>query len=291
MPITQIAVSLNKTEESQLRAQSFRKDEVNLNKGAGGNEVHLWYKDESSGQAITRIQFSYTDDMAKGLSDAGYRKIDKDLNAGTSGVSVYLWYYKGTTDADVAIKDLHVSTDALDEAQRVRFGWERLTCDLNQDAGGKWVYLFVARESPVYIQDVTATSTWTSDVDLLERGYTRLDENTNKFVRDGRVYIWYLKTTDEQKAIRDLQVSTSDDEYNNIQQQGFNVVNVDLNKGTGRNQVFLWYRKDGNGPIRGIGMITDRAVKPYQEVGAHVMEMTKVCNCPSIATLYLTFYR
>ncbi|XP_029960157.1 uncharacterized protein LOC115397819 [Salarias fasciatus] len=290
MPITQIDVSLNEIEESQLRANGFRKDEVNLNKGAGGNKVHLWYKDECEGQALTRIQFSYTDDMAKGLSDAGYRKVNKNLNAGTSGANVFLWYYKGDTDADVAIKDLYVSTDAADEAQRVRFGWERLTCDLNHHAGGNWVYLWVEREVPVYIRDVTATSTWKSDVDLFQRGYTRMDDNTNKFVNGDRVYIWYLKTTDQQEAIKDLQVSTSDGEYNNIQQQGHDVVNMDLNKGTGRNQVFLWYKKDGNRPVKGMGLITQRAVKQYKEVGARIKETTQASSPCGSFTLYLYFH-
>ncbi|CAN9512838.1 unnamed protein product [Ophioblennius macclurei] len=291
MPITHLQISLDKAQEAQFREQGYNLVPGNLNKGAGGNRVFLWYKDEP-GDNITRIQFSYSDEMAKCLSDAGYYKIKKNINAGTGGDEIYLWYFRGITDADVPIKGLHVSLDANNEAQMLQSGYEKLICDLNRWAGGNWIYLWVERDVPMYISDVRATTSWNGVDQLLCDGYTRIDDYINKFVNQDRVYIWYLKTTDQGKAIRDLQLSKSEEEYNNLQKQGYKVVNMDLNGGTGRDQIFLWYKKEQqDGPIKSMGMITQRVLKEYERVGATIREMFSVATCSGHFTFYLYFIR
>ncbi|XP_029961125.1 uncharacterized protein LOC115398480 isoform X2 [Salarias fasciatus] len=288
MAITQLNISLNKAEEEALRARGFKMVEGNLTQGTQGNEVHLWHKD-GHGNNITRIQFSYAAEMEKGFLDAGYMKIDKNIDAGTYGPEIYLWYIHGHTAADVAIKDLHLSMDANDEAQMLQAGFERLTCDLNYHTGGNRVFLWLEREKPVYIKDIKGTTDWSSDVTLLKEGYTRSDSYINKYVVQERVYIWYLNTTDQQDAIKDLQLSHNPQEYTNLQNQGYSAINMDLSQGTTRKPVFLWFKKDGFAPIRSMGVITDRAVKEYEKVGSVTRKMFSLEDFRSLASL-VTFY-
>ncbi|CAN9499578.1 unnamed protein product [Ophioblennius macclurei] len=274
MHITDIAISLDKTEESQLTVQNFTKDETDLNEGAGGKKIYLWYKEETVGEPITRIQFSYCPDMEKGLYRAGYQKIEKDLNAGAGGDKIYLWFYKGTKKVDVPIKGLHISTDANDEAQKMKLGWERLTCDLNRKTVSNWIYLWVKRERPMFISDIVATSDWSNDQGLLEKGYTRMDENTNKSTTEKQIFLWYRNTLNKEDTVRELQVSTNDDMYANFKARGFQLLDLDLNMGTrNNNKAFLWLKKSGSDPIRGIAMIRKVAVDSYEAAGANNMPL------------------
>ncbi|KAI7811108.1 uncharacterized protein LOC130552348 [Triplophysa rosa] len=52
------------------------------------------------------------------------------------------------------------------------------------------------------------------------------------------------------KQITKLDVSTSNEEKEILAAQGYKFINVDLNEGTGGNQVLLWYKKEcGNKPV------------------------------------------
>lgn len=52
------------------------------------------------------------------------------------------------------------------------------------------------------------------------------------------------------KQITKLNVSTSKDEEEILSAQGYQLINVDLNEGTGGKQVFLWYKTEcGNKPV------------------------------------------
>ena len=287
--VTELAVSLNVTEESQLRAENFKVVPGNLNQGAGGNTVRLWYK-KGSTNPITRIQFSFTENMAKGLSDAGYRKINKDLDAGTGRVYIYLWYFCGTSRFDVPIHDLHISHDSQDGAQRFKHGWEKMSCNLNKFAGGENIFLFVKRTQEVYICDITATSGWESHSMLFNDGYTRMDQNTNEYDSDDQVFIWYRQSTEKDEAIQNLELSDSDMEYNNLQAQGYTVVNMNLTKRDGGNPVFLWYIKSAFDPISSLTYVTSSAKNAYKAIGAEVREPS-MHGCWGGDRLYLTFYQ
>ncbi|XP_051810978.1 uncharacterized protein LOC127535962 [Acanthochromis polyacanthus] len=287
--ITDLEVSLNENDESHLRAQGFSKIDVDLNKGAKGNYIYLWYKTGSCG-AITRIQFSFNEAMSEGLNRAGYQKINKDLNAGAGGDYIYLWFFKGSSEYHVPIVNLDVSI--TDEAQKFKFNWERLACDLNRGAGGCWIYLWVKRENPTYICDLTATSNFQGDDDYLKQGYIRVDEDTNRGAGGAYVFIWYRETTKYEGAIKSLQVSTDDAEYQRFQSQQYKPVNMNLNQGTKGTPVFLWYKKDdcSSGPIKDITLITRRDVSPFEAVGVEVIDKNFNAGVEGAAELLLCFY-
>ncbi|KAI4797087.1 hypothetical protein KUCAC02_026534 [Chaenocephalus aceratus] len=120
--ITELQVSLNSAEEQSYQSEGFDKINVNLNKGAGGNTVYLWYKYGSV--PITKVQVSFSEDMAKGLIEAGYRQVCKGLNAGAGGSDLYLWYFKGTGEFDTPIVEITATADAGNEASKFGVGYE-----------------------------------------------------------------------------------------------------------------------------------------------------------------------
>ncbi|XP_051715975.1 uncharacterized protein LOC127494269 [Ctenopharyngodon idella] len=272
--ITKLNVSTCKDEEEILGAQGYQLINVNLNEGTGGNRVLLWYKKESGKRPVTRIEFSFTDKMKSGLADAGYTLVNKDLNAGVSGDHIFLWYFYGSTEYDIPIVELVVTKEAKEEPALLKDGWERLGCDLNRNAGGNYIYLWVKREKTSYIQQVAATVDFSSDKHMFELGYTRVCEDTNRGSGGKNyVFLWYRRTTDESKALTALDVSTSLQEESKLQKEGYKKLSVNLNKGTGGKDVYLWYKKEGQEWMQAfVLLINSDAWIEYQKAGVNFIE-------------------
>lgn len=274
--IIELKVSLNKDEEEIYSKQGFSKIPVNLNDGAGGKIIYLWYK-KGMGPGITNIQFSFSQEMTNGLFEAGYTKIDKNLNERARGDEIYLWYSK--SGENVPIVDIDVTEDADAEAQKFKDSWERLACDLNRNAGGNLIYLWVKREKQTYISEIKTTINCSEDRDNFKNGYIRVDENTNRGTNERgsptpTIFLWYRLSIYPKDAFGDLKVSTNQDDYEKYQQKGYLPVNQDLNEETGGNKVYLWYKKDSRDkPIKAVTVITNQgAVEPYQRAGVNVIQ-------------------
>lgn len=269
--ISELDVSFDGADEQRLKLDGFMKIDVDLNKGAGGRGTYIWYKNGSV--PITRVQVTFNDDMGAGLNRAGYRKINKNLNDGTEGGQIYLWYFQGRGQYHTPIVEIDVTTDAKDEASKIRLDWEKLACNLNRGARGKWIHLWVKREEQTYICDVSATDSYDSDADKCKAGFIRVDEDTNRGSGADPIFIWYRQTIDSKGALNDLKVSTTDDEYQALQPQ-YQSVSVNLNEGTGGNKVYLWYKTQGsNNPIKAVTLLLNTAaVKEYEKAGATVIQ-------------------
>ncbi|XP_032398374.1 uncharacterized protein si:dkey-30j10.5 isoform X1 [Etheostoma spectabile] len=288
--ISDLAVSIDEADENQLISQGFKKINVNLNQGAGGNKIYLWYKNGS--EQITRVQFSFNQAMAEGLSIAGFTKIEKNLNAGSGGDYIYLWFSRKSGDYHTPIVEIDVTDNPDGEAFKFTNSWEKSACDLNRKTGGNLIYAWVKREKQTYICDVSATDSYGSDTDYFLEGYIRVDEDTNRGANGAYVFIWYRQTTDPQLALTDLKISTNNDEYDSLQKQAYSIVSVDLNEGTGGNQVYLWYKKQGsNNPIQAMSLLLNLdAVPVYENAGIPVIK--KSLNTGNNGrTEYLCFYR
>ncbi|XP_078030191.1 uncharacterized protein LOC144466559 [Epinephelus lanceolatus] len=275
MPITDLSVSINPTDESNLQSQDFRMVNVNLNKRGGGNAIYLWYKQDSGSGAITRVQVSFSNEMSVGLRKAGYIQIDRDLNAGSTRGPVYLWYFRGSGKHHTPIVEIDVTTEAANEAGKFDFGWERVACDLNRGATGDWIHIWLKRENPTYICDVAATDSYGSDTDYLKGGYIRVDEDTNRGAPGGGkpVFIWFRQTTDSQGAVNDLKVSTNKTDYLAYQQQQYSSVNINLNEGSSGDKVTLWFKKGSYNPIQAITLLLNKAlIENYRKAGLTVIE-------------------
>ncbi|KAK1881554.1 C-myc promoter-binding protein [Dissostichus eleginoides] len=249
--ISELDVSLNAAEEQMLQSDGFNKINVH-----------------------TKVQVSFNEDMAKGLTKAGYIKIDKDLNAGAGCSPLHFWYSKGSGEFETPIVDISVTTDGENEAAKFDFGWERVDCDLNRKAEGNWIHVWLKREEQTYICDLTATDSYGSDSDHFQNGYIRVDEDTNRGAGGSYVFIWYRQTTDPKKALKDLKVSITDSQRQQYQQQEYQPVSVNLNEGTGGQKVYMWYKKEGsNKPIKTIALMLNTALVPdYQKAGVTVIQ-------------------
>lgn len=267
--ITKLNVSTCKGEEETLAAQGYQLINVNLNQGICGNQVFLWYKKECGNRPVTRIEFSFCDRMKNGLAEAGYEQVNRDLNAGVGGDHIFLWYFYGSTEYDIPIVKLTASTDAKEEPALMQDGWERLGCDLNRNAGGNFIYLWVKREKPSYIKEIKATADFYSDKQMFELGYTRVDEDTNRGAGGDYVFLWYRRTTDKKQALTALNISTSRQEMENLQNEGYKMLTVNLNKGTCGNNVYAWDKKEGcESQIQAmVLLISSKACDEYQKAG------------------------
>ena len=269
-PITHLEVSHNKTDEQELLNQKYLKLAANLGP-ACGNPVFIWYKSEPGASPITKIQISSQDEMCAGLENAEYIKVNKSLTP----KPVFLWYFRGSSEYDTPIIELQVSTDATDEASKMKLGLQRAGCNLSR-TNGTWVYLWVKRKQQTYICDVTATNSFGSDKDLFQAGYIRIDETTNTLPCGKRStnFLWYRQTTDAKRALTDLKISSNQEEYNQWQQQEYTPVGVNLNKGTGGNAVYQWYKNDKDNPpvITMVLLQTKAPTQPYQNAGANVIK-------------------
>ncbi|XP_077068542.1 uncharacterized protein LOC143721715 [Siphateles boraxobius] len=268
--ITKLGVSTSKDEEEILGAQDYQLINVDLNGGSDKNRILLWYKKECGMRPVTRIQFSFLDEMSKGLDSAGYEKIDKNLNP-VCGGKLYMWYFYGNSEFDIPIMNLEVSKDPKEETALLQDGWERLGCELNRGAEKNLIYLWVKREKPSFISEIAATSDFSSDKQKFDLGFTRVDENTNRGAGGNHVYLWYRRTTDKSKALTALNVSTDFQENVRIHNEGFKKVSVNLNDGTTGNDVYAWHLNEGcESQIKAMLLLVNSdAFGVYQKAGVN----------------------
>lgn len=274
-PITKLKISTNEDEEEILGAQGYQLLNADLNEGTiPHNRVFLWYKRECGVKPVTRIQLSFDNETKTGLAEAGYELINRDLNAGVPGDHIFLWYFCGSTQYDIPIVNLQVTKDANEEPALLRDGWERLGCDLNRNAGGCFIYLWVKRATPSYICDIAATVDFTSDQQHFNDGYTRIDENVNRRAGGNSIFLWYRRSADKSKGLSALEVSNTFQEQVNLQERNFKKVTFNLNKGTQGTDVYLWYSNEGCGEkMQSIALlINSKTWMVYQKNGIIVLE-------------------
>lgn len=275
--ITEIQVSISSADESHYEASGFTKINMNLNTGAGGNNIFLWVKKGQRGQAITRVQVTFNENMEVALKKASYTKIEKNLNEGTTGGPIYMWFSRATGEYDVPVIDFNVTKSANSEANLLTAGgvWEEVSCNLNLGNGGEYVYAWMKREQPIFICDVNASNGYDSDQQLLSDGFTRVDVNTNMEATGGdEVFIWYRKTTDFSKSLSDLSISTNPQQEKEANDDGFEKVDVDLNENTSGGAVYLWSKKEtGVKSVRALVLLQNMTgVATYQRYGVKVIK-------------------
>lgn len=277
--ITAIALSRSQAKAQQLLNQGFIQINVILNKDKNGNPLYFWYKKQEGVTPISRIQLSYRYEMSAGLSAAGYSNIDDTPIA----PNVFIWYYRGNTKYDTPIVKLEVSTNADDEAEKMKLGWEKVGCNLSGD-DEKWVYLWLKRETLTFICDITATNSFGSDEDYFNDGYIRIDQTTKTvffpFV-PGPVnfpssnFIWYRQTTEanSKSSVTDMKISTSTNM--SPENQGYTPVAVNLNEGEDGTPVYLWYKKQENEPpVQSMLLLLQKsAISTYQKAGINTINL------------------
>ncbi|KAL7838979.1 hypothetical protein SRHO_G00256370 [Serrasalmus rhombeus] len=248
-PITAVEISFGRDQQIQLIQEQFTKLEINLN--TEEMPVFLWYK-RGSENLITRIQFSFREEMIHGLQNSGFTHIPQRINEGAPDYPIRLWYMRGTTEFDFPIVDLRVTTSLQEEPALFSNNWERLGCDLNRsNNSGHPVYVWVKRRGRTYICDITATIGFAEDVGLFNQGFFRVDEDTNRGLpltnpptNPPSSFIWYRHSSVQ--GITRVRVSVGDEVID-----GF--IRVDKNLNSESTPVYLCY---SNGPHRPVQYLT-----------------------------------
>lgn len=274
--ITNIAWSTNPAEEELLKTAGFTKVDVVLSQDKQGNSAYIWFRKRYGAAPITRLQVSFNDEMSLGLSNAQYTKAYQSPLPGSPAV---LWYLRGTTLFDTPIVELAVTNNPRDEVTKVKDGWDRVGYDFSGEE--KFVYLWVKRAQQTYVCDVTATNSYDSDAELFQKGFFRIDQTTNTIRGYESInFLWYRLTTDAEKAITDLLVSTTALEYHEAHSAGYSRASADLNKKTGGNAVALWSKKEKGKPsVQSILLLlNESAVEPFKQAGLIVSENINITN-------------
>jgi len=253
MPYVTDLKVITSSDEKVNPPEGFKKIHVDLNANKSKNHVYLCYKlGNDLKAAITNIYFvSHKDkDTAISQTPPGYTRIEEDLNKGAGEDSNYIYLcYK--RDADNApLTDLRVIYGKDAEADK---GLIKITNDLNKGAGtgSGYVYLTVKHARPYYIADIKVL--YGKDT-LAPEGYYRLPGDLNKGTGSDseNIFLYYKLGKDPKAAVTDLFIASDENESKAKQKkpEGYDIIEVDLNKGAGGNFIYLCYKKDkANIPI------------------------------------------
>lgn len=151
---------------SDIRApEGFTRVNQDLNQGAGGEYIYLCYKEAYTvGPFITDITFVVGDSPGV-AAPAGYTKIDVDLNKGARGKYIYLCFCRGEgppiqTPLKFIVDDTSlpaITAVPLPAPDQPATGqYSMIAQDLNQGAGGKYIYLCTRRYTETWMQQIAA---------------------------------------------------------------------------------------------------------------------------------------
>ena len=245
-------------EKDDFSKDGYKKLATDLNKGAGGKFIYLWYTTtKNKKEAIVDLRISSAGWPAADAQNAhypGYTRIGYDLNKGAGGHYIYLWYRKSSTGKG-AIQELRIDSLGYEQPDINEKDWYTAKANqeyegisnLNEKAGGNYIYLrFKAPErEQFYIKDI---------VFYEKSGYEKINVDLNKDAGGSYIYLWYSTTTNPNEAITDLRISSAKKDKNakNSGYTGYTRIDKDLNKGAGGHYIYLWYRKGGSssGAIR-----------------------------------------
>jgi hypothetical protein len=121
--------------------------DVDLNRGSGHAYIYLCYKNGLDyRQPITDITFIVNQQAVPN----GYTKLPQDLNATVGGAFIYLCYKTGLTGEPIRRVDVLVGHDTV-PSLGFHFGnnfYSQAKQDLNQGAGGNYLWLVYSHECP-----------------------------------------------------------------------------------------------------------------------------------------------
>lgn len=151
--------------------RTYYRIDQDLNEGAGGDDIFMYVAygkdDGSSGlEPITHIGFVYDDDEGDAKNDCAdhYSLINYDLNGGAGGDFIYLVYYRGgsrfapirnlythnSSDGDRQYPSGHNASQVPGIGYYICYrmqdkNWTGTSADLNKQAGGDYIYMYVGR--------------------------------------------------------------------------------------------------------------------------------------------------
>ena len=261
------------TAKALLENEGFTVIDQDLNKYAGGLYIYLGYKttnnyDEAvkdlkivtgKGNNMSSITlgsrqyniFPYTG-VEKFVNETGA------LNCDAGGTWMWLYYTTNASSDGKAIERVFFDSKS---GNRNSANIQNVTdssgkvWDLNEDAGGDDIFMYqiMDPETPQYISEImTAAASKEADAKkkLTNKGFTVIDQDTNKSGGGDYVYVGYKTTTDPTKAITGLYIRKESKAVSlgNVTNGGvtYSPVTgcVNLNNNSGGKYLYLYYAKD-----------------------------------------------
>ena len=262
------------TAKALLKNEGFTVIDQDLNEDAGGHYIYLGYKttdnyaeavkdlkivtgkgNNMSSMTLGSRQYKlcpYTGDDVFTEDETG------DLNCKAGGTWMWLYY---TTDASSDGKAIERVFFDSKSGNRNSANIQNVTdssgkvWDLNEDAGGDDIFMYqiMDPETPQYISEImTAAASKEADAKkkLTNKGFTVIDQDTNKSGGGDYVYVGYKTTTDPTKAITGLYIRKESKAVSlgNVTNGGvtYSPVTgcVNLNNNSGGKYLYLYYAKD-----------------------------------------------
>ncbi|WP_019961352.1 MAC/perforin domain-containing protein [Woodsholea maritima] len=127
---------------------------------------------------------------------SGYTKIDYDLNKGAGGDYIYLCYHKARYSAYSENKDCVSDLIIIKgNGARAPSGYTKIDVDLNEDAGGKYLYLCYKKQSYDNVEAIKGLAVVGGDNSHTPApyGYRRIDTDVNEGAGGEYIYICYSK--------------------------------------------------------------------------------------------------
>ncbi|MFD7136769.1 hypothetical protein [Streptomyces sp. NPDC059894] len=125
----------------------------------------------------------------------------------------------------------------LENGEATPPGWFKIDVDLNEGAGGE--YLYFAYERDGADRPITDIYFLIGQGQPTPPGYEKIDTDLNKGAGGAYIYATFTRTVGD--PIEDLAVISSNDPSANPP-NGFKRIDVDLNMGAGGKYIYLCYR-------------------------------------------------
>ncbi|TNN22965.1 hypothetical protein EYF80_066919 [Liparis tanakae] len=112
---TQIPKDLNAgAGDTDLFRDGYIRVDANTNRGTGGSEVFIWYRQTTDPKrALTDLQVSTCEDEMFAFQQQGYTCVSVNLSGEESGQKVYVWYKKGEPKNPIKAIALLVNSDLI----------------------------------------------------------------------------------------------------------------------------------------------------------------------------------
>lgn len=154
-PIDDLYLSIRSSNNApdKLKDDKYTKIPVDLNKGAGGKWIYLYYSRGDDG--LFEIGTQVTTYKKTNCGGDGFVYVDcgnqlgwpGNLNSGAGGRNIYLkqWMTDSYTNWKKEIVDIQIIASSSNN-QTTPNGWVKVSRDLNYDVGGDYIYLYYKLE-------------------------------------------------------------------------------------------------------------------------------------------------
>lgn len=131
-----------------LNNAGYRKINKNLNEGAGGDAIYLWFSTESlpSDLPITDLYVARDADAEGEKYRAGWERLACDLNRNTGGNRIYLFVKRAKP---VYISDITATGNLDKDLDNIKKGYIRVDENTNRESGGSSVFIWYTYLPPM----------------------------------------------------------------------------------------------------------------------------------------------